>query len=126
MSFFTNKSTHIKKKKKALSLNFSVRAALLSMFVQKKQISEVKKKITSTKIQIWPNIFSWVVWSYQKRTYWYLKDSHEKSRIWETMNLSTDADSSTDTTVGWTKNTQKPKKNNNKKSNPKRKNSKNL
>ena len=25
-------------------------------------------------------------------------------------NLSTDADSSTDTTVGWTKNTQKPKK----------------
>ena len=28
----------------------------------------------------------------------------------ETSNLSTDADSSTDTTVGWTKNTQKPKK----------------
>ena len=31
-----------------------------------------------------------------------------KSRIRETPSLSTDADSSTDTTVGWTKNTQKP------------------
>ena len=31
----------------------------------------------------------------------------KKSRILETKNLSTDADSSTDTTVGWTKNTQK-------------------
>ena len=31
-----------------------------------------------------------------------------KSRIRDTKNLSTDADSSTDTTVGWTKNTQKP------------------
>ena len=31
-----------------------------------------------------------------------------KSRIRETKNLSTDADSSTNTTVGWTKNTQKP------------------
>ena len=34
--------------------------------------------------------------------------SKEKSRIRETKHLSTDADSSTDTTVGWTKNTQKP------------------
>ena len=33
----------------------------------------------------------------------------KKSRIRETKHLSTDADSSTDTTVGWTKNTQKPK-----------------
>ena len=33
----------------------------------------------------------------------------EKSRIQETKHLSTDADTSTDTTVGWTKNTQKPK-----------------
>ena len=32
-----------------------------------------------------------------------------KSRIRETKHLLTDADSSTDTTVGWTKNTQKPK-----------------
>ena len=32
----------------------------------------------------------------------------KKSRIWETKHLSTDADSSTDTTVGWTKDTQKP------------------
>ena len=32
-----------------------------------------------------------------------------KSRIRETKHLSTDADSITDTTVGWTKNTQKPK-----------------
>ena len=32
----------------------------------------------------------------------------EKSRIRETKHLSTDADSSTDTTLGWTKNTQKP------------------
>ena len=33
----------------------------------------------------------------------------KKSRIRETKNLLTDADSSTDTTVGWTKNTPKPK-----------------
>ena len=33
----------------------------------------------------------------------------KKSRIRETKHLSTDADSSTDTTVGWTKNTQIPK-----------------
>ena len=32
----------------------------------------------------------------------------KKSRIRETKNLSTDADSSTDTTVGWTKNTKNP------------------
>ena len=31
-----------------------------------------------------------------------------KSRIRETKHLSNDADSSTDTTVGWTKNTPKP------------------
>ena len=35
-------------------------------------------------------------------------DDEKKSRIRETKHLSTDADSSTDTTVGWTKNTQKP------------------
>ena len=35
------------------------------------------------------------------------KGVEEKSRIRETKHLSTDADSSTDTTVGWTKNTQK-------------------
>ena len=33
----------------------------------------------------------------------------KKSRIREKKHLSTDADSSTDTTVSWTKNTQKPK-----------------
>ena len=33
---------------------------------------------------------------------------NEKSRIQETKHLLTDADSSTDTTVGWLKNTQKP------------------
>ena len=33
----------------------------------------------------------------------------KKSRIRETKHLSTDADSSTDTTVGWTKNSRKPK-----------------
>ena len=32
----------------------------------------------------------------------------EKSRKLETKHLSTDADSSTDTTIGWIKNTQKP------------------
>ena len=37
------------------------------------------------------------------------KSVYKKSRIRETKHLSTDADSSTDTTVGWTKNTQKPK-----------------
>ena len=36
------------------------------------------------------------------------KGIKKKIRIRETKNLSTDADSSTDTTVGWTKNTQKP------------------
>ena len=35
-------------------------------------------------------------------------DMQKKSRIRETKHLSTDADSSTDTTVGWTKNTRKP------------------
>ena len=30
------------------------------------------------------------------------------SNLWETKHLLTDADSSTNTTVGWTKNTQKP------------------
>jgi hypothetical protein len=42
---------------------------------------------------------------YQKGQIW-----KKKSRIRETSNHSTDADSSTDATVGWTKNTQKPKK----------------
>ena len=32
----------------------------------------------------------------------------KKSRIWETKHLSTDADSNTDTIVGWTKITRKP------------------
>ena len=48
----------------------------------------------------------------------------KKSRIRETSNLSTNADSSTDTTVGWTKNKQKPKKIKNGKNNLKQKNSK--
>ena len=48
----------------------------------------------------------------------------KKSRIRETSNLSTDADSSSNATIGWTKNTQKPKKMKNGKNNPKRKNSK--
>ena len=39
------------------------------------------------------------------------KETKKKSRRRETSNLSTDADSSTDATVGWTKNAQKPKKN---------------
>ena len=37
-----------------------------------------------------------------------MNEEEKKSRIWETKHLSTDADSTTDTTVGWTKNTQKP------------------
>ena len=37
------------------------------------------------------------------------KPKQKKSRIREKKHLWTDADSSTDTTVGWTKNTQKPK-----------------
>ena len=47
-----------------------------------------------------------------------------KSRIRETKHLSTDADSSTDTTVGWTKNTKNPISLKNGKNHPKRKNSK--
>ena len=35
-------------------------------------------------------------------------NQQQKYRIRETKHLSTDADSSTDTTVGWTKNAQKP------------------
>ena len=54
----------------------------------------------------------------------YSKEKEKKSRIRETLNFSTDADSSTDTTEGWTKNTQKPKKIKNRKNNPKWKNSK--
>ena len=52
-----------------------------------------------------------------------LKVQIKKSRVRETLNLLTDADSSTDTTVGWTKNTQKPN-NFEKKKKSKRKNSK--
>ena len=43
-------------------------------------------------------------WYTSKSTWW----GGGKSRIWETKHLSTDADSSTDTTVGCTWNTQKP------------------
>ena len=50
----------------------------------------------------------------------------KKSRIRETKHLSTDADSSTDNTVGWTKNTQKPNFLKNKKNHPKRKKLKNV
>ena len=47
--------------------------------------------------------------------------------MWETLNLSTDVDSSTDATVGWTKNTQKTKKiTKQKKKNPKQKTQKHL
>ena len=38
-----------------------------------------------------------------------MENLNKKSRIRETKHLSTNADSSTDTTVGWTKNTKKPK-----------------
>ena len=38
----------------------------------------------------------------------FLVHSFNKYRIRETKHLLTDADSSTNTTVGWTKNTQKP------------------
>ena len=48
----------------------------------------------------------------------------KKSRIRETKHLSTDADSSTNTTVGWTKNSQKPIFLKNGKNHLKRKNSK--
>ena len=51
-------------------------------------------------------------------------EDKEKSRIRETKHLSTDADSSTDTTVRWTKNTQKPEFFEKRNNNPKRKNSK--
>ena len=47
----------------------------------------------------------------------------EKSCIRETKHLSADADSSTDTTVGWTKNTQKPNFVENEKNHQKHKNS---
>ena len=43
------------------------------------------------------------------RTWRFLYEAKKKSRIRETKHLWTDADSSTNTTVGWTKNTQKAK-----------------
>ena len=46
--------------------------------------------------------------NYKKPTKLGKRVSVKKSCIRETKHLSTDADSSTDTTVGWTKNTQKP------------------
>ena len=49
----------------------------------------------------WPQHFTEATANWQGRL--------KKSRIRETKHLSTDADISTDTTVGWTKNTQKPK-----------------
>ena len=49
----------------------------------------------------------------------------KKSRLRDISNLSTNADSNTDATVGWTMNTQKPKKGlKTEKNNPKLKNSK--
>ena len=51
-------------------------------------------------------------------------DIAEKSRIRETKHLSTDADSITDTTVGWTKNTKNQIFLKNRKNHPKLKNSK--
>ena len=56
----------------------------------------------------------------------YRRHLHKKSRIRETKHLSTDADSSTDTAVGWTKNTAKPNLFDEQKNHPKRKNSKRL
>ena len=41
-------------------------------------------------------------------THYSMQILSEKPRIRETKHLSTNTDSSTDTTVGWTKNTQKP------------------
>ena len=38
----------------------------------------------------------------------YFRLQYKKSRIRETKHLSTDADSNTDTILGWTKNTPKP------------------
>ena len=54
----------------------------------------------------------------------YINIFYKKSRIRETKHLSTDADSSTDTTVGWTKNSRKPNFLEKGKNHPKRKNSK--
>ena len=51
-----------------------------------------------------------VVQSYDPQSFHCLREGYnKKSRIRETKHLSTDADSSTDTTVGWTKNSRKPK-----------------
>ena len=52
------------------------------------------------------------------------KVGEKKSRIRETKHLSIDADNSTDTTVGWTKNNQKPNFFEKRKIHPKCKNSK--
>ena len=46
--------------------------------------------------------------SVQKCIPWIVKIFFFKSRIRETKDLLTDADKSTDNTIGWTKNTQKP------------------
>ena len=55
------------------------------------------------------------------------REGLKKSRVRETKHLSTNADSSTDTTVGWTKITRKPKFfEKTEKNHPKPKNSKTL
>ena len=72
-----------------------------------KQIKQFRILFVARLVQILSHHFSWhwIPWLSGKV---YL--CKKKSRFRETLNLLTDADSSTDTTVGWTKNTQKPKK----------------
>ena len=54
------------------------------------------------------NVFLDTLYETQKIAVLLLRKDKKKYRIWETKHLLTDADSSTDTTVGSTKNTQKP------------------
>ena len=68
-------------------------------------IKEATKKVyfvnDTLNLGVWKSLNAWAA---QKNS---LKHCIKKSRIRETKHLSTDADSSIDTTVGWTKNTRK-------------------
>ena len=123
-------------------LQCNVRLQWYSVVVQSSDISVM----INTLLRYWlipcMKIFSWFWYYSDFFTFWLsskpvlvklcdqrdlcdiLGKPSQKSRIRETLNLSTDEDSSTDATVGWTKNTQKPKKIITEKNNLKRKNSK--
>ena len=77
---FTNKCTHIIFKKNYRKvLKLQCYSSLILHVSLNDPFSQVKMKISSTKTLILPHKKSWVIWSKNNWTYWFLKDSHEKS-----------------------------------------------